>query len=115
MRILFHKDVGMPRSVATPIYTGVLRYGHHARAEAKKDRYGEIKLPEKINFDVAVLIEAEYDSDLERCVKQVWRQPLDERRDIVIVINPDGFVKTVWINLRSDKHRTLRRENYFVG
>jgi len=113
MIITFHADVCMPESMRVPIHTGRLRYGHHAREESQKDRFGSFKLPEQINFDEARLIEAEYDSDAEACVKQVWRQPLDDRRDIVLVVKPGGFVKTVWINLRTDSHNTLRRENYF--
>lgn len=113
MLITFHADVYMPESMRTPIHLGPLRYGRHAREEAKQDRFGSFELPERLNLDEARLIEAVYDSAAEACIKQVWRQPLDDRRDIVLVVVPRGFVKTVWINLRTDKHRTLRRENYF--
>ena len=45
-------------------------------------------------------------------VKQVWRQPLDEQRDLVLVISSSGYVRTVWVNLRSDKHATLDSAKY---
>lgn len=115
MLLLFHVEVAMPDRLKKPIFEGRLRYGTHSRMEALSDRYGSIVLPVEFSAAKAKLIEAEVDSDTNQCIKQVWRQPLDEDRDIVLVITNTGFVKTVWVNLHSDKHHTLNRARYVGG
>lgn len=111
---LFHFEVFMPASAKTPVYEGPLRYRRHAFRESKNDRYGEITLPTEFHAANAQLIEAEVliDHDKTRVVKQLWRQTLDARRDLVLSITDRGEVKTVWVNLKSDKHRTLDRSRY---
>lgn len=110
--LLYHKDVFMPPSVSQPIHEGPLRYGHHARQEAMNDRYGQVPLPTTFCPANATLIESEYDRERKEVVKQVWRIPVDDKRDAVLAIGAGGFVKTVWINLRSDAHRTLDKSRY---
>ena len=105
--MLFHADVFMPPCAKAPAYVGPLQYGRHALDEAKRDRYGEIQLPPEFHKAGAKLIEAEVLTATDTVVKQVWRQPLDEQRDLVLVISSSGYVRTVWVNLRSDKHATL--------
>lgn len=112
MPYLFHAEVFMPERYRRPIHEGELRYGPHALREARGDRYGHIELPACFTAAGAQLIEAEYDEREDAVVKQVWRQPLDAKRDIVLVINRNGFVKTVWVNLRTDKHRSLDASRY---
>ncbi len=111
---LFHKEVHLPTSLAAPVFEGRLRYSAHARAEADNDRYGKITLPDVFNVAGAELIEVEaaLQDNQPRIVKQLWRMPLDAERDIVLSVMPDGLVKTVWVNLKSDKHRTLNRDRY---
>lgn len=109
---LFHAEVFMPASYARPIHEGELKYGKHALSEATVDRYGYIPLPQSFTAAQAQLIEAEVDASTNEVVKQVWRQKLDAERDIVLVINRGGFVRTVWVNLRKDKHHTLNRSKY---
>jgi len=109
---LFHAEVFMPERFRRPIFEGRLRYGAHALSEATRDRYGDIPLPEFFEACKAKLIEVEFDVDHNNVCKQVWRQPLDDKRDIVLVMGRDGFVRTVWVNLRTDKHRTLDRAKY---
>lgn len=110
MSYLFHKDVFMPNSVSAPCFEGRLRYSHHAIQASKTDRFGGITLPEIFVAANAVLIESEYKDG--HVIKQVWRQTMDEDRDLVLVLNASGNVKTVWINLKTDKHGTLRRGMY---
>jgi len=112
MPYLFHSDVFMPARYKQPIFEGELKYGSHAKGAGKSDRYGSIELPRVFDATKAQLIEVEYDESEDKIVKQVWRQPLDEARDVILVINPDGFVRTVWINMRKDKHRTLNAARY---
>lgn len=108
----FHVSTGMPEAYKRPIYEGRLRYLPHALKESKQDQYGQITLPAIFNASEARLIEADFCSDKDRVIKQVWRQPLDKTRDLVLVISEGGKVKTVWINLKTDKHKTLNTSRY---
>lgn len=109
---LYHAQVHLPAAFARPIFEGRLNYGAHAKNAAKSDRYGHFELPECFFARNARLIEAELDTDRNIITKQVWRQQLDSHRDLVLVINRDGFVRTVWINLRSDRHTSLNTARY---
>jgi len=112
MTFLFHKDVFMPPSAKSPVYVGKLMYSHHAIKEAQSDRYGSMTLPETFDPEAAELIESELSDDGTTVLKQVWRQALDENRDLVLVLTPTGRVKTVWINQRRDTHHTLQVNKY---
>jgi hypothetical protein len=112
MTFLFHKDVFMPPSAKSPVFEGKLKYSFHAIKASQSDRFGDITLPEMFSVANAELIESELSDDGKVVLKQVWRQALDDKRDLVLVITRDGRVKTVWINLRSDKHRTLQVDKY---
>jgi hypothetical protein len=109
---LFHVEVFVPARLKKPCFEGPLRYSRHAREASETDRFGDIKLPLSFKASEAELIEVELADDCESIIKQVWRQKLDEKRDLVLVLNPEGFVRTVWINLKTDKHRTLDRGRY---
>lgn len=111
---LFHKDVFLPKKVTQPVWEDDLEYTTHAKEEAQKDRYGLIELPLKIDFNKATLIEAEaFGNDkMLVCTKQVWRVSLDSKRDLCVVVTREGRVKTVWVNLSSDKHITLKSDKY---
>lgn len=113
---LFHSEIYVPTGLKPLQYTGELRYSRHAREEASSDKYGLIDLPGRVDAERAQLIEVEArDGPLGKgsvVTKQVWRQPLDAGRDIVLVVQPDGFVRTVWVNLRSDTHKSLNRSRY---
>lgn len=109
---LFHAEVFVPPCAQTPVHEGALRYSAHALREAHSDRYGGITLPEEFCTAGAKLIESEVLLGANKVVKQVWRQPLDAHRDLVLVIGEHGLVRTVWINLHSDKHRSLDRTKY---
>lgn len=112
MSYLFHAEIFVPVRLQKPIFEGRLRYSKHALQESKKDKFGAMALPEFFEASEAKLIEVELSDDCEAVLKQVWRQKLDETRDLVLAVNPDGFVRTVWINLRTDRHRTLDSGRY---
>ncbi|PNG50164.1 hypothetical protein WDL1P1_00203 (plasmid) [Variovorax sp. WDL1] len=106
----------MPARLAEPCHRGPLRYTRHALNEANSDRYGKVTLLHAFIPEQATLIETEAedgpDGRNSRVVKQLWRCPMDEYRDLVMALLPGGVVKTVWVNLRSDKHRTLNKARY---
>jgi hypothetical protein len=89
-----------------------LTYSNHAIEAARDDRYGPVaQLPSCLEFHRADLIELEVVNG--KPVKGVFRQSLDDVRDLVIVILfARNLVKTVWINQRNDRHLTLDRSKY---
>ena len=108
---LYHKDVFLPELVREDTVVR-LRYSRHAQAEADSDRYGHISLPQRLDTRDAVLIEAEVDPHRKEVLKRVYRTKLDEKRDMVLVVQPDGLVRTVWVNLATDKHGTLDKRKF---
>ena len=67
-------------------------------------------IPESITFEGADVVEAEFESG--KLQKLVVRLPYDSRRDAIYVFNVDGTLKTVWANLKSDRHASLKKELY---
>lgn len=110
MTKLYHKDVYIPEQYKVPCWNGLLRYTRHAIEASRSDRYGYIELPNKVDYNYAILIEVETSNDV--AIKQVWRTTYDDTRDLILVITNTGNVKTVWINVRSDKHTTLDASKY---
>lgn len=112
MSYLFHIEQFMPAAYSQPIFEGKLKYSRHALKEAEGDKFGSITLPAFFKAADAKLIEVEFDEKEGTVVKQLWRQNLDDTRDILLAIGKDGFVRTVWVNLQSDVHRTLNKSKY---
>ena len=105
---LFHKDIGIPPSLLKPLAGVRLTYGHHAKRAADDD--GIEQLPGHIPAEYTTI---EVESIEGRATKWVLRFPLAHtKRDLVIVVMADGFVKTVWTNARDDKHSTLKKWLY---
>jgi subtilisin-like proprotein convertase family protein len=112
MPLLFHREVFMPPKIAGLPNTVIeVIPTAHALKAATGDRYGAIEVPNKITFSGKDIVEAEV---LERrLVKVLIRLDYDATRDLLIALTiPEGRAKTVWFNLKSDKHSTLRREIY---
>lgn len=111
---LYHKDIGFPKDVQMPRgFSPVirLRYGQHARDEAASDKYGNLKLPNAVDVRKGQIVEIAVVGNT--VVKMVVRFPYDDKKDLVMVIQPqDGFVRTVWANEKNDQHRSLNRNKY---
>lgn len=103
----------MPDELKTPVYTGKLFYSFHAYNASKSDRYGDIKLPEYF-LGQGSLIETEIEltGSAIKVVKQVWRTSYDSMKDLSLVIMFSGKVKTVWLNMKNDLHKTLDLSKY---
>lgn len=110
MTQLYHREIGFPAWFKAPTATVTPNYGTHARKEAFEDRYGHIALPATMDLSKYTVIEMEADGA--KVVKILFRGALDARRDICVAMMANGFVKTVWVNLRTDTHRTLDRSKY---
>lgn len=111
---LYHKEIGFPDDLDMPKgFQPVvnLRYSSHATEEALADKYGEIKLPHRVDIRKGDIFEIGVRG--KTVTKLAVRFSYDATRDIILIINAaDGFVRTVWFNLKTDKHRTLDRSKY---
>lgn len=110
---LYHKDLGFPKGFNSKVGTRFLTYSQHAKLSAINDRYGRIDLPVSVNTNTALCIEAEIAN--KAVTKLVYRVSYNNTLDLVLVVMPKGaqfIVKTVWLNLKSDKHTTLDLSKY---
>jgi len=119
--MLYHAEVCWPRRIRSQLPKGEkqLQYTQHALRASLNDRYGEICLPIAVNLESenVYIFEAE-EIRKGKIEKVVFRMPLDSRRDICMAATPKRgalIVRTVWINLNSDPHKTLDRTKYFNG
>ncbi len=109
---LYHFEIGFPRGFKAPQNTMKPKYGNHARWEAQCDRYGHIELPETLDLSKMKVIEIGVEHG--RVAKILFRGSLDATRDLCIVVQSNGIVRTVWVNLKTDKHSTLDRTKYCI-
>lgn len=108
---LYHREIYMPKGVLALAGVNVkLKVSEHAKRAARNDRYGQIEIPAEITFNGSDVVEAEFVNG--KLAKVVVRLPYDSTRDAIFVCLIDGTLKTVWFNLRSDSHKTLRKELY---
>lgn len=93
-----------------------LSYSKHALRAALNDRNGRVaSAPSSIVFTPGNVVEVEAEPSATSPCKVVVRLPQDSRTDLVLVIIPEfgvlcGFVKTLWLNRKSDNHSTLRQD-----
>lgn len=112
---LYHRVLGFP-AVVKSLFSRVfnLQFSGHARRAMLDDRYGNISAPGQVQVTSDNLIEVEVAGGAPS--KFVVRIPHDEKCDMVLVVIPEGpergFVKTVWLNEKSDQHHTLKRHLY---
>lgn len=112
--ILYHKDIGFPNDIQMPRgFNPVmdLRYGSHAKDAARDDRYGQMRLPQRIDVRKGETVEIGVTG--KTVTKMVIRFSYNDTLDMVMVIIPaSGFVKTVWFNQKNDTHKTLNHAKY---
>lgn len=129
--ILYHAELGFPKNFRPPVGRYDLEWGHHAIEASLDDRYGKIPTPKSLLVDKMKIIELGvqngkvskilYRGTLACTICRENETPQSEcthaKRDMCIVVIPKPnkqpwYVKTVWINLQSDKHRTLDASKY---
>lgn len=112
--ILYHKDIGFPANFRAPQQRVFLDYTHHALEAAADDRYGDMPILKGVDLSKVQVVELGVKDG--RVSKMVVRGRLDQERDMILVLIPRGkqpwTVKTVWVNMRDDKHRTLDHSKY---
>ena len=114
---LYHKEVYWPKRIEKKLPFGVIElvYTNHAIKEANSDRYGNIQLPNSVDMSSVSFFEAEEKDRNNRLDKVVFRVKMNQDADLIVVGIPQGkrlVVKTVWLNVNSDSHATLRKERY---
>lgn len=114
--LMFHKDVFIPDFAKVPLHEGPVRYAKHANhVSAGAGSYDQIPLPPVFVAKNATLVEVEINPVTGEVEKQVWRQPLNDEFDLCFPMLPDGFIKTVWLNHKTDTHKTLNKGKFVGG
>lgn len=116
METLYHPEIFMPEWFTAPTERVTLKWSKHALRAGMNDRYGVIPVFKSIPLSKFKVVEIAAADGV--CTKIVVRGRYDDERDVVFVLIPGThhhFVKTVWFNKRTDKHKTLKRERYAVA
>jgi hypothetical protein len=129
--ILYHSELGFPQHFKPPTGRKKLEYSRHALEASMDDRYGKIPKLTTLSVDHMKIIELGVQNN--KISKILYRGTLScidchqnklpqadcphPKRDMCIVVIPrpgdqPWYVKTVWINLQSDKHKTLDETKY---
>jgi hypothetical protein len=110
---LYHKDVYAPAVLFRSPGVLRVRYSYHAQEAARDDRYGDLSryLTPYRDFDDAEIVEVELDRD-GQIAKRLARFNITDELVLVMAVNADGYVKTVWCNRYADRHATLDRRKY---
>lgn len=109
---LYHSEIGLPAGFRAPTGRVSLEWTRHADRARKDDRYGEIPRFKTATLDRLTVVEVGVEGG--KVVKILFRGRLDNERDVCMVLIPGRVwrVKTVWVNLATDTHRTLDRSKY---
>lgn len=112
--MLYHREVFWPAQLDKLAPKGCipLVYTNHAQNAARNDKYGAISLPNFIKSQECNFFECEIENG---SIKFALRMNYNDRCDIILVIlkGRSGWtVKTVWLNLKSDNHKTLAKKAY---
>lgn len=111
---LYHSDIRLPDWFVKPTQRVTLSWSRHALRAASDDRYGVIPVQDMMTLEWYDVIEVGVVD--EKVSKIVFRGGLDRYRDIVIVLSPMGGnvwkVRTCWVNLKTDAHKTLDKSKY---
>lgn len=111
--MVLHKDIFMPDNAKIFYCMSKFKYGRPHFTDRVHQRDIDVKLLPTSKLDLpddTVVIEVEYEGI--RMSKQVIRGKYDSDFDFVMPVLKDGTVLSVWLNKRSDKHTTLKRQCY---
>jgi hypothetical protein len=110
----YHKDIFLPEYLLGDIPEVLeLIWTNHAKDEAIKDKYSKIPIINRIHFDKKYVVEY---YEIKCGYKILIRIPYNDRFDMCLILLNEGnrefVVKTVWMNMWNDNHKTLRKEKY---
>lgn len=118
---LYHYTLGFPKDIQAILtqakrtqFELTLTYSAHAKKESAKDRYlDKINLPNSINCNKCIPIEIETQNGIFH--KVVYRTSYNKVFDICyVILVANSLVKTIWLNRKTDKHRTLNESKYTI-
>ena len=110
---LYHSEIRLPDNFVAPRGRVALDWTRHALNAANDDRYGEIPVFKHARLENLKVIEVGVEAG--RVAKILFRGRIDSERDLCMVLIPGTgawTVKTVWVNLFTDRHTTLDRNKY---
>ena len=111
---LWHSSIRLPEWFTAPTQRVQLAWSQHAGDECKADRYGEIRQLKSLTLKRFQVIEV--GTYGRQVTKILFRGSLDDSRDLCIVLVPNGNrpwrVKTAWVNVKDDTHKTLDHSKY---
>ena len=111
--MLYHRDVNLPpqlKKLKKQIIPD-LAYSYHAQNQAYNKG---IILPDKLEYSGHNIIEAEIiDSIVYKLVVRVEYEHNSDYDICLVIINNNGIlIKTLWLNNKTDTHKTLDKSNY---
>lgn len=111
---LYHVDIKLPTGFVKPTGRVALNWTRHAEQARENDRYGRIPAFRTATLNNLQVIEVGVEGS--RVVKILFRGYFSGNFDMCMVLIPNGerpwTVKTVWLNDRTDTHKTLDRSKY---
>jgi len=110
--VLYHRDIGFPKSLKMKSVSCVLKYSNHALKQSH--RHGsKIKLPKSVQINPEDIVELGMIN--RKPSKILIRKSYSVKDDLILVISTDNnVVRTVWLNDKNDQHNTLDMSKYTV-
>lgn len=115
---LYHTDIFTPpqfKRIENVIVDNIYPLSPYVVNAANSDRFGQIIVPSSFEFSYCDIIEIETYKD-STDIKFLIRLEYDKINDLCIVILCDRLgnvrIKTVWLNEKTDKHKTLDKTKY---
>lgn len=109
----FHRDVWWPNFIKMPHMiklTGLIAT-EHVKEQVQK-RCPQIRqIPKAISVAREEIVECTIKGG--KCIAILFRKTFNSEYDIIYIVNPSNRrIVTVWLNRKTDKHSTLKRELY---
>lgn len=106
----FHRDIsGIPAGVSRPLPGMRLRYSRHALEQSDARHLKLDHLPVTLPYTFEVVEAQVWRGEV---LKWLVRLPYNDVRDLCLVLNPTGYVRTLWTNDKMDNHATLQKGRY---
>ncbi len=112
----YHKDIFMP-VLGQSLYRGYSKFKFSDKNTHLQHRLSQRGIaissqPQSLNEIKSAITIFELQLEGVQLYAQGIRFKYDEVFDVCLIVRPDGFVITAWLNAQSDSHKTLRTECY---
>jgi len=111
--MIYHRDIGFPKTLVIPEVTVSLGYTRHAQ-ERKNESYKLMVVPTVVKIQPSNVVEAHTDDNI-NITKVLVRINYNKTQDMLLVLQPileKGLAKviTLWVNNKRDVHKTLKKQ-----